>query len=201
MRRIVLILCLLAFALRCASAPPANGAASVDSAVTPADLVASIAEVATGRNESLAETGLVLHRIEFRLAVGRKTTAGGKLEVLILDADASRETETSFVQEFTLEIPASRGRSAAAAAPLVPGVAELVDSAMNTARDLARAANREGLPQRLKSMELTARITRSRQLSGGITAMIPISVKTTAGIEAGKSLDEDNTVKMVFAAK
>ena len=46
--------------------------------VTPADFVASIADVAAGRNAAMAEAGLVLKRIEFRLAVGTETKAGGK---------------------------------------------------------------------------------------------------------------------------
>ena len=166
--------------------------------VTPADFVASMADVAAGRNAALAETGLVLKRIEFRLAVGTTTRAGGNIEILVLDAETSRTTETSFLQELTLEIPASGGRGVAAK-PLVPGVRELVDAAMNTARDLARATSAAGLPQRLTTMELTARITRSRKLGGGITATIPAWVKPSVGVEAGKSSENENTVKMIFA--
>ena len=164
-------------AVRCtsatsAAAPPAGG-----EPVSPSDFVASMADVAAGRNPALAETGLVLKRIEFRLAVGAETKAGGSVEILVLDAEAAKATETSFLQELTLEIPAS-GRRSAAPRPLVPGVREFVDAAMNTARDLARAATEAGLPQRLKTMELTARITRSRKLAGGIAATIPAALTT-----------------------
>src|SRR5207237_8617718 len=105
-------------AARCASSPATSSAASEP--ITPSEFVASIVEVASGRNEAMAEAGLVLKRIEFKLAVGRQTSAGAKLEVLLLDAEASRASETAFVQEFTLEIPAARSRSSASKA-LVPG--------------------------------------------------------------------------------
>ena len=183
-------------AARCASSgSPSPGASEP---VTPADFVASMADVAAGRNAALAETGLVLKRIEFRLVVGTETKAGGSIEILVLDAEAGRATETSFLQELTLEIPASGARSAAPR-PLVPGVREFVDAAMNTARDLARAASSAGLPQRLKSMELTARITRSRTLSGGIAATIPAWVRPSLGVEAGRATEDENTVKLIFA--
>jgi hypothetical protein len=103
--RDVLVLPLLLLAARCASSPATRTAAAPEP-ITPADFVASIIDVASGRNEAMAEAGLVLKRIEFHLAVGRQTSAGAKLEVLLLDAEASRASETSFVQEFTLEIPA-----------------------------------------------------------------------------------------------
>jgi hypothetical protein len=190
-------------AARCASSTPASGSASAPAAepVTPADLVASIADVAAGRNAAMAEAGLVLKRIEFRLVVGRETRGGGSVEVLLLDAEAARTSETSFVQELTLEIPAGGGRRGVAERPLVPGVREFVDAAMNTARDLAKAAADAGLPQRLKAVELTAKITRSKKYGAGITATIPAWVKPSIGAEAGVSRSDENTVKMVFEAK
>ncbi len=94
---------------RCASAPAGGKPASAPEPVTPADFVASIADVAAGRNAALAETGLVLKRIEFRLAVGTETKGGGKIEILVLDAEASRAAETAFLQELTLEIPETGG--------------------------------------------------------------------------------------------
>ena len=178
-----------------AAAPPEAGGEPV----SPSDFVASMADVAAGRNPALAETGLVLKRIEFRLTVGTETKAGGSIEILVLDAEAAKTTETSFLQELTLEIPAS-GRRSAAPRPLVPGVREFVDAAMNTARDLARAAAEAGLPQRMKSMELTARITRSRKLAGGISATIPAWVRPSLGVEAGKTAQDENTVKLIFEA-
>lgn len=191
------LLALVALA-RCASAP--SPAAASPEAVTPADFVASIADVAAGRNPAMAEAGLVLKRIEFRLAVGTETKGGGKIEVLLLDAEASRSSETSFLQELTLEIPASSAKRAAPP-PLVPGAREFVDAAMNTARDLARAASAAGLPQQLRSVELTAKITRSKKAGGGITATIPAWVKPSVGAELGASREDENTVRMFFEAR
>jgi hypothetical protein len=184
----------------CATAPPASSTSTPPEPVTPADLVASIADVAAGRNAAMSEAGLVLKRIEFRLAVGREVRGGGSIEVVLLDAEASRASETSFLQELTLEIPET-GRRGVAQRPLVPGVREFVDAAMNTARDLSRAASEAGLPQRLKSVELTAKITRSKKYGAGITATIPAWVKPSIGAEAGTSGTEENTVKMFFEAK
>ena len=72
---------------------------------------------------------------------------------------------------------------------------------MNTARDLARAATEAGLPQRLKSVELTAKITRSKKYGAGITATIPAWVKPSIGAEAGMSHQDDNTIRMIFEEK
>jgi len=185
-------------AARCASSPPPSSAPPAEP-ITPADLVASIADVATGQNADVAAAGLVLKRIEFRLAVGRKSEGGGKVEILLLDAEASRSVETAFVQEFTLEIPAD-GRRRAAERPLVPGVREFVLDAMHAARDLARAASEAGLPQRLKAVELTAKLTRSRKLGGGITATFPSVLKPSLGVEVAKNVEEENTLHLIFEA-
>jgi len=197
--RALAVLSGIAAFIGCASTPPATPPPQSEP-VTPADFVASIADVATGRNAALAETGLVLKRIEFRLSVGTETRAGGKIEVLILDAEASRSAETAFLQELTLEIPATGGKRVGPAPSLVPGVREFVDAALDTARDLARAASAAGLPQRLHSVELTAKIARSRKAGGGITATIPAWVKPSIGAEAGTSRAEENTVRLVFEA-
>ena len=196
--RPVAVLALAAGSLRCATAPAAAPTAAGD-AIAPADFVASVADVAAGRNPAAAEAGLVLKKIEFRLSVGTETKLGGKAEVLLLDAEASRTAETSFLQELTLEIPES-GAHRVAPAPTVAGVREFVDAAMNTARDLARAAAAAGLPQRLSSVELTAKITRSKKAGGGISAVIPAWVKPSLGAEASASRQEENTVRLVFAA-
>ena len=188
----------VAAAARCASTPASP--AQPPEPVTPADFVASIADVATGQNAAVAEAGLVLKKIEFHLVVGTQTKGGGKIEVLLLDADASRSTETSFLQELTLEIPESRTRRAAAP-PLVPGVREFIDAAMNTARDLARAADAAGLPQKVHAVELTAKITRSRKLGGGIAATIPAWVKPSIGGELSSSRENENVVRLTFASK
>jgi hypothetical protein len=193
----ILVLLVLT-AARCASSPPPSSAPPAEP-ITPADLVASIADVATGQNADVAAAGLVLKRIEFRLAVGRKSEGGGKVEILLLDAEASRSVETAFVQEFTLEIPAD-GRRRAAERPLVPGVREFVLDAMHAARDLARAASEAGLPQRLKAVELTAKLTRSRKLGGGITATFPSVLKPSLGVEVGKNVEEENTLHLIFEA-
>ncbi len=202
MKRTRALACLAGLALalagvRCASTPPAAPAGGEP--VTPADFVASMADVASGRNPALAETGLVLKRIEFRLVVGTATKAGASIEILVLDAEAARSAETSFLQELTLEIPPSGARGVAPR-PLVPGVREFVDAAMNTARDLARTTAAAGLPQKLKSVELTAKITRSRTLSGGIAATIPAWVRPSLGVEAGRTAEDENTVKLIFQA-
>jgi hypothetical protein len=189
------------FLVRCASTPASSSSGAAPEPVTPADLVASIADVAAGRNAAMAEAGLVLKKIEFHLAVGREVKGGGSIEVLLLDAEAARSSETSFVQDFTLEIPATHGGRGVAARPLVPGVRDFVDAAMNTARDLARAASDAGLPQRLHTVELTAKITRSKKYGAGITATIPAWVKPSIGVEAGTSREDENTVKMYFEAK
>jgi len=200
-RRLIIGAAILGLTLgRCASTPPAGSAAAPPEPVTPADLVASIADVAAGRNAAMAEAGLVLKKIEFRLAVGREVRGGGSIEIVLLDAEASRAAETSFLQELTLEIPETARRGVAPRS-LVPGVREFVDAAMNTARDLAKAANDAGLPQRLKSVELTAKIARSKKYGAGITATIPAWVKPSIGAEAGTSRSEENTVKMFFEAK
>ena len=196
MRHASAILVVLIFGAGCASAPPA----AAPEPVTPADFVASIADVAAGTNPAMAEAGLVLKKIEFHLAVGRVTRGGGNIEVLLLDAEASRSTETAFLQELTLEVPESRARSAAPRA-LVPGVREFVEAAMATARDLARATAAAGLPQQIRSVELTAKITRSRKLSGGIAATIPVWVKPELGGQLASTREEENTVKMFFQAR
>jgi len=199
-RRTFVLIAALGTAVRCASTPPSSTGAPPPEPITPADFVASIAEVATGRNAAMAEAGLVLKKIEFRLAVGTETKGGGKIEVLLLDAEASRATETSFLQELTLEIPETRTRKAAAQ-PLVPGVREFIEAAMNTARDLARASDAAGLPQKLRSVELTAKITRSRKMGGGIAATIPAWVKPSIGAELGTSRENENTVRLFFEAR
>jgi hypothetical protein len=191
-------LLLAALALRCASAPPAEPARPAD-AIAPADFVAAVADVAAGRNPAAAEAGLVLKRIEFHLAVGTETKMGGKAEILLLDAEASRSAETSFVQELTLEIPAA-GAHRIAPVPTVAGVREFVEAAMNTARDLARAAAAAGMPQRLTSVELTAKITRAKKAGGGISAEIPAWVRPSIGADVSAARQEENTVRMVFAA-
>jgi hypothetical protein len=197
-RRSLVLIAALTAAARCASTPASP--APPPEPVTPADFVASIADVATGQNAAVAEAGLVLKKIEFHLVVGTETKGGGKIEVLLLDAEAARSTETSFLQELTLEIPDTRVHKAAAL-PLVPGVREFIEAAMNTARDLARAADAAGLPQKLHAVELTAKITRSRKMGGGITATIPAWVKPSIGGELSSSRENENVVKLTFAAK
>jgi hypothetical protein len=199
-RRALVLFAALAAATRCASTPPSPVGAPPPEPITPSDFVASIADVATGRNAAMAEAGLVLKRIEFRLAVGTETKGGGKIEVLLFDAEASRATETAFLQELTLEVPETRTRKAAAR-PLVPGVREFIEAAMNTARDLARASDAAGLPQKIRSVELTAKITRSRKMGGGIAATIPAWVKPSIGAELASSREGENVVKMIFEAR
>jgi hypothetical protein len=200
-RPVAVIACAaLAAAARCASNAPGTAVPSPGTEpITPADFVASIADVAAGRNPAMAEAGLVLKRIEFRLSVGTEAKGGGRVEILLLDAEASRLTETSFLQEFTLQVPESR-RKGVGQNSLVPGVREFIDAAMNTARDLARATTEAGLPQRVRTVELTAKITRSRKTGGGISATIPAWVKPSIGAEAAWTRENENTVRLFFEA-
>ncbi|HEY3203876.1 MAG TPA: hypothetical protein VGL03_09470 [Thermoanaerobaculia bacterium] len=198
MRRVVAILALV-FGARCASSPSSPAGTQSPESITPADLVSSIADIAAGRNAAMAEAGLVLKRIEFKLSVGSETKGGGKIAILLLDAEASRATETAFLQQFTLEIPATGGRGVTAK-PFVPGVREFIDAAMNTARDLARVTSESGLPQRIQSVELVAKITRSKKAGGGIAVTIPVAIKPSIGIDAGVTREEENTVRLVFEA-
>ena len=79
---------------------------------------------------------------------------------------------------------------------------EIIDDAMNTARDLARAASEAGLPQRLKSVELTAKLTRSRKLGGGITATFPSWLRSPrSASRPRRSLEEENTLHLIFEAR
>ena len=56
------------------------------------------------------------------------------------------------------------------------------------------------MPQRLKAVDLTAKLTRSRKLGGGITATFPSVLKPSLGVEAGKTLEEENTLHFLFEA-
>jgi len=167
--------------------------------LAPADLVASLADVANGRNADMAETGLVLKTIELKLVVGRENRVGGRLSFIVLDAQASRRSEVSFTQTFTLELPPPARPRSAAPAPAVPGVVEFVEAAMAAARELAAAASREGLPQKLREVELSARIVRSGRLQGGIAFTALAGPGLSA--DAGRVDEETNTVRLVFAAR
>jgi hypothetical protein len=169
--------------------------------LSPADLVASLADVANGRNPDLAETGLVLKRIELKLLVGRERRAGARASFVLLDAEASRRSEVSFSQTFRLELPPPERRRAAAEMPAVsvPGVAEFVDAAIEAARELAAAAAREGLPQKLSEVELTARIVRSGRIEGRLGFESLARPSASAGIAVIS--DETNTVRLVFAPR
>lgn len=190
----------LLLAAGCASSGPAEpGSAAEPPLLSPADLVASLADVANGRNADLAETGLVLKTIELKLLVGRERRGRARANFVILDAEASRRSEVSFSQTFTLELPPPERRRTAAAAAVVPGVAEFVDAAIEAARELAAAAAREGLPQKLAGLDLTARIVRSGRIEGGIGFLSLANPSFYA--EAARIYDETNTVRLVFVAR
>ena len=176
------------------SSPPA----SEPPLLTPADLVASLADVANARNPDMADAGLVLKRIELRLAVGREIRRDGRVSILVLDADASRRSETSFTQTFTLELPPPARRRTATATSSVPGVIEFVEAAMSSAREIAASAARAGLPQRLKEVELVARIVRSDSAGGGIGFRYLSEASVSGGI--ARTAEETNTVRLVFTA-
>ena len=187
---------LLGAALACStSAPPP---ATETTLLSPADLVASLADVANGRNADMAETGLALKRIELKLAVGRERRRDGRVSILVLDAGASRRSETSFTQTFTLDLPPPSRRALAASATAVPGVVEFVEAAMSSARELVAAVARAEIPQRLKQVELVARIVRSDRVEGGIAFQLFTGASLSGGI--ARTADETNTVRLVFAA-
>jgi len=167
--------------------------------VSPADLVASLADVANARNADMAQTGLVLRQIELKLLVGRERKADARASVLVLDAGASRRSEVSFTQTFTLELPPPERRRSATAVAAIPGVVEFVEAAMASARELAEAAAREGLPQKLREVELVAKIVRSDRVEGGLGFTFFTGTSASGGV--GKSAEEANTVRLVFAAK
>lgn len=188
---------ILSIALGCStlSPPPASEAPLL----SPADLVASLADVANGRNSDMAETGLALKQIELRLVVGRERRRDGSVNILVLDADASRRSETSFTQTFTLELPPPSRQRTAATAAAVPGVVDFVEAAMSSARELVAAAARAELPQKLKEVELVARIVRSDRVAGGVAFRVFTGASLSGGI--ARIADETNTVRLVFAAR
>jgi hypothetical protein len=188
---------ILGGALACStSAPPP---ASERPFLSPADLVASLADVANGRNADMADTGLALTRIELKLAVGRERRRDGRVSILVLDAGASRRAETSFTQTFTLELPPPSRRTAAATVAAFPGVVDFVDAAMSSARELVAAAARAGIPQKLRQVELVARIVRSDRVEGGVAFQVFTGASLSGGI--ARTADETNTVRLVFAAR
>jgi hypothetical protein len=167
--------------------------------LSPADLIASLADVANGRNPDMAETGLVLKQIELKLLVGRERTADARASILVLDAQASRRSEVSFTQTFTLELPPPERRRPATAAATIPGVVEFVEAAMASARELAQVAAREGLPQKLREVELVAKIVRSERAGGGLGFTVLTGTSVSGGV--GRSADETNTVRLVFVPR
>ena len=194
-------LCILLLSLRLAGCASSSPSAPPPALLSPADLVASLADVANGRNADLAETGLVLKTIELKLLVGRERRGGAHASFLVLDAEASSRSDVSFSQSFRLDLP-SPARRAAAAETIgagFPGVAEFVDAAIAAARELADAAARAALPQKLSQVELSARIVRSHRVQGGVafTGLGPVSL----GGSASRATDETNTVRLVFAAR
>ncbi len=98
-------------ACRCASAPAGSPPPAAEP-ITPADLVASIADVAAGkqcgarRNRARAEA----HRVPAGRRHDRRH-GGGRIEILVLEGEASRGAESAFLQELTLEIPETAGRT------------------------------------------------------------------------------------------
>ncbi len=184
----------LPFAIGCStSAPPP---VSEPPLLSPADLVASLADVANGRNADLAETGLALKRIELRLVVGRERRRDGRVSILVLDAEASRRSETTFTQTFTLELPPPARRRSAVTVAAVPGVVDFVEAAMASARELVAAAARAELPQKLREVELVARIVRSDRVEGGLAFTFFTGASLSAG--TARTADETNTVRLVF---
>jgi hypothetical protein len=181
----------------CASSPTAP--LPPPPSVSPADLVAAISDEAAGRNPSVAEAGLILHTIEFNLLVGRGSTEAAGVNILVLEAGGSTAVENSFLQSFVLAIPATRSPRVAAT-PAVAGVAEFVRAAMDSARDLARVAREQGLPQRLAKVVLEAKIERSRSSRGGVAFTVPAAVTVSAEAGATTKTTEANTITLTFVA-
>lgn len=198
MKRLLRILfpTVLAVTLSCTTVSPPP--AAEPPLLSPADLVASLADVANARNADMADAGLVLKQIELRLAVGRESRRDGRVSILVLDADASRRSETSFTQTFTLELPPPARRHAATETAPVPGVLEFVEAAMSSAREIAASAARAGLPQKLKEVELVARIVHADRAGGGIAFRFLPEASVSAGI--ARTAEETNTVRLVFTA-
>jgi hypothetical protein len=187
------------FATACSTSTAPSASATPAPSVSPADLVASLADVANGRNPDMAETGLVLKQIELKLLVGRERTVDARASILVLDAQASRRSEVSFTETFTLELPPPERRRTATAAATIPGVVEFVEAAMASARELARVAGREGLPQKLREVELVAKIVRSERFGGGLGFTFLTGTSVSGGV--GRSADETNTVRLVFVPR
>jgi hypothetical protein len=188
---------ILSVALGCSTSSPPP--ASEPPLLSPADLVASLANVANGRNADMEEAGLALKQIELKLLVGRERRREGSVSILVLDADASRRIETSFTQTFTLELPPPSRRRTAATVAAVPGVVDFVEAAMSSARELVAAAARAELPQKLREVELVARIVRSDRVEGGVAFRLFTGASLSGGI--ARIADETNTVRLVFAAR
>lgn len=147
----------------------------------------------------MREAGIVLKSIELTLMLGSEEKAGGKLSIVLLSAEAARRSEVSFTQTFLLEIPGSPQRQAVPG-PLVPGVREFVETAMEAARDIALVAAAEGLPQRLRQVVLFAALERSRKRAGEIAFTLPTATPIIVGAGADRTSREQNTIKLVFAA-
>ncbi|MFN2384838.1 MAG: trypco2 family protein [Thermoanaerobaculia bacterium] len=189
-------LCLLLLCAACATAPRGEVAATGRPGISPADLISSIADVAAGRNPAMREAGIYLKSVEFNLLVATEDEVGGKTKIVIVDAEASRKSEISFLQTFVLEVPPAPRKTLAGVT--LPQVRSFVETAMEAARDLALAAAREGLPQRLDSVELVAKIVVSRKGSGGISFSIPAVAGATIGAGLTRSIEDTNTIKLVF---
>ena len=67
---------LLLLAAACSTSRLPSSSGALIPSISPADLVASLADVANGRNPDMTETGLVLKQIELKLLVGQSQDAG-----------------------------------------------------------------------------------------------------------------------------
>jgi len=88
---------------------------------------------------------------------------------------------------------------AAATVAAVPGAVDFVEAAMSSARELVAAAARAELPQKLREVELVARIVRSDRVEGGVAFRLFTGASLSGGI--ARTADETNTVRLVFAAR
>ena len=76
---------LIALATACTSARNPSRPSGEPALVSPAELVASLSDIANGRNADMADTGLVLKTIELKLLVARENRVGGRLSFKVIN--------------------------------------------------------------------------------------------------------------------
>ena len=158
--------------------------------LSPADLVASLADVANGRNADHRRRRARLETIELRLAVGRERRGDGRVSDSrsrcrsVADGPRLPSPRPS---RFSSHLP--RAARTAAPAAAIPGVVDFVEAAMSSAREIVAAAARAELPQRLREVELVARIV-GRIAPEAEWRSGSSRVRRLAGARAGRGRDQ-----------